>query len=144
MLIAEPNFASLTISLPPSNESATSPCPRISGAPIRQSLAVTGSINQLGEIQPIGGVNFKVEGFFRLCADRGLDGSHGVIIPHANIVHLMLTREVRDAIESLKGFVGTSGVFSFSPTDHNGLGLDAFEMITVKGGKFVIYQPPAK
>lgn len=50
--------------------------------------------------------------------------------------------KVRDAIEGLKGFVGASGVFNFSPTDHNGLGLDAFEMLTVKDGRFVIYQAP--
>ena len=47
---------------------------------------------------------------------------------------------MRDAIEGLQGFVGTAGVFNFSPTDHNGLGLDAFEMLTVKDGKFTLYK----
>ncbi|MDH3388932.1 MAG: AAA family ATPase [Gammaproteobacteria bacterium] len=67
--------------------------------PLRQSLAVTGSINQLGEIQAIGGVNEKIEGFFEICQKRGLSGQQGVIIPAANRVHLMLHRDVRDAVE---------------------------------------------
>jgi lon-related putative ATP-dependent protease len=67
--------------------------------PLRQSLAVTGSINQLGEIQAIGGVNEKIEGFFDLCAARGLNGTQGVIIPASNRVHLMLHKAVRDAVE---------------------------------------------
>ena len=66
--------------------------------PIRQSFAVTGSINQLGEAQSIGAVNEKVEGFFDLCAARGLTGEHGVIIPAANVEHLMLHRDVVDAV----------------------------------------------
>ncbi len=70
----------------------------IAKAPIRQSLAVTGSINQLGEVQAIGGVNEKIEGFFRICRDRGLDGSHGVLIPASNRPHLMLSQEVRSAV----------------------------------------------
>ncbi len=66
--------------------------------PLKQALAVTGSINQLGEIQPIGGVNEKIEGFFEICASRGLSGEQGVIIPAANQVHLMLHRDVREAV----------------------------------------------
>lgn len=69
----------------------------ISGLPLRQSLAVTGSINQQGEIQPIGGVNEKIEGFFELCQHRGLDGSHGVVIPASNVEHLILDQAVVDA-----------------------------------------------
>jgi len=69
----------------------------ISGLPLRQSLAVTGSINQQGEIQPIGGVNEKIEGFFELCQQRGLDGSHGVVIPASNVEHLILDSAVVDA-----------------------------------------------
>jgi len=65
--------------------------------PIRQSLAITGSVNQNGEVQPIGGVNEKIEGFFQVCKARGLDGSHGVIIPHSNVKHLMLNDEVVQA-----------------------------------------------
>ncbi|WP_245578410.1 Lon protease family protein [Marinobacterium litorale] len=69
----------------------------ISGLPIKQSLAVTGSINQRGEIQAIGGVNEKIEGFFELCQARGLTGEQGVIIPAANVEHLILDAEVVDA-----------------------------------------------
>jgi len=60
---------------------------------------VTGSVNQRGEIQAIGGVNEKIEGFFSLCHRRGLDGTHGVLIPKANEQHLMLDPQVRDACE---------------------------------------------
>ena len=66
--------------------------------PLKQSLAVTGSINQFGELQAIGGVNEKIEGFFELCQTRGLSGEQGVIIPHSNQVHLMLREEVREAV----------------------------------------------
>jgi lon-related putative ATP-dependent protease len=65
--------------------------------PIRQSLAVTGSVDQRGEVQAIGGVNEKVEGFFDVCRDRGLDGRNGVIIPAANVKHLMLRQDVVEA-----------------------------------------------
>ncbi len=67
-------------------------------APIKQSLAVTGSVNQFGQVQAIGGVNEKIEGFFDICKGRGLTGQQGVLIPSANIKHLMLKREVRDAV----------------------------------------------
>lgn len=70
---------------------------RLSGLPINQGIAVTGSVNQQGEIQPIGGVNHKIEGFFQVCADRGLDGTQGVIIPRGNLQHLMLDEEVIEA-----------------------------------------------
>ena len=60
--------------------------------PIKQSFAVTGSMDQDGEVQPIGGVNEKIEGFFDLCAARGLDGTHGVIIPARNVRNLMLKK----------------------------------------------------
>lgn len=65
--------------------------------PIRQHLAVTGSVNQFGEAQVIGGVNEKIEGFFDLCAARGLDGRHGVVIPAASARHLMLREDVVEA-----------------------------------------------
>jgi predicted ATP-dependent protease len=67
--------------------------------PLQQSLAVTGSINQLGEIQAVGGVNEKIEGFFELCEARGLSGKQGVIIPSANAAHLMLHKDVRAAVK---------------------------------------------
>jgi len=66
--------------------------------PIQQGIAVTGSVNQKGEIQPVGGVNRKVEGFFKLCRLRGLTGRQGVIIPEANVVHLVLDDEVVQAV----------------------------------------------
>ena len=66
--------------------------------PIKQSLATTGSINQFGEIQPIGGVNEKIEGFFKVCQQRGLKGNEGVIIPKQNIKDLLLREEIIEAI----------------------------------------------
>lgn len=72
----------------------------ISNVPIRQNLAVTGSVNQLGRVQAVGGVNEKVEGFYQVCRERGLDGSHAVIIPHDNVKHLMLTDEVVEAVRN--------------------------------------------
>lgn len=66
----------------------------IASKPVRQSLAITGSINQHGQVQPIGGVNEKIEGFFDLCAARGLSGDQGVLIPARNVGHLMLKEEV--------------------------------------------------
>jgi len=68
--------------------------------PIRQSLAVTGSVNQHGEVQPIGGVNEKIEGFFDVCQARGLNGEHGVVIPASNVKHLMLRADVVKAAEA--------------------------------------------
>ncbi|HEY7819685.1 MAG TPA: Lon protease family protein, partial [Vicinamibacteria bacterium] len=65
--------------------------------PLRQSLAVTGSVNQHGEVQPIGAVNEKIEGFFDICSARGLTGRQGVVIPAANVKHLMLRRDVVEA-----------------------------------------------
>ena len=65
--------------------------------PLRQDLAVTGSVNQHGEIQAIGGVNEKIEGFFDICEKRGLTGTQGVLIPQANVQHLMLRKDVTEA-----------------------------------------------
>lgn len=67
-------------------------------APLRQDLAVTGSVNQYGEVQAIGGVNEKIEGFYDICAARGLSGQQGVLIPRANVVHLMLREDVVQAV----------------------------------------------
>ena len=71
----------------------------LSAIPISQSFAVTGSMDQNGDVQPIGGVNQKIEGFFALCKSRGLDGAHGVIIPRRNVKNLMLRQEVVDAVK---------------------------------------------
>ncbi|MCL2415680.1 MAG: ATP-dependent protease, partial [Defluviitaleaceae bacterium] len=67
--------------------------------PIRQEIAVTGSINQRGEIQAVGAVNAKIEGFFDLCKKRGLTGSQGVIIPEQNVIDLTLNDDVIEAVE---------------------------------------------
>jgi ATP-dependent Lon protease len=67
--------------------------------PIRQDIAVTGSVNQKGEIQPIGGVNLKIEGFFDVCKARGLTGTQGVMIPETNIPDLMLREDVLEAVK---------------------------------------------
>ena len=67
--------------------------------PIRQGLAVTGSVNQKGEVQPIGGVNEKIEGFYRVCKAKGLTGDQGVLVPAANVDHLMLHVEVVEAVK---------------------------------------------
>ena len=68
--------------------------------PLRQDLAMTGSVNQLGQVQPIGGVNEKIEGFFDICNKKGMTGQQGVIIPAANIKHLMLRWDVVNAVRS--------------------------------------------
>ena len=70
----------------------------IAQVPVKQSLAVTGSVNQKGEVQVIGGVNQKIEGFFDICKARGLTGDQGVLIPEANVKHLMLRKDVRAAV----------------------------------------------
>jgi len=78
--------------------------------PIKQSLAITGSIDQHGRIQAIGGVNEKIEGFFDICSKRGLSGDQGVLIPLANVKHLMLRRNVIEAVEA--------GQFHIYPVGH--------------------------
>lgn len=70
----------------------------LAGVPLSQSLAVTGSVNQQGEVQPVGGVNEKIEGFFETCAVQGLTGRQGVLIPRRNVDNLMLRPEVVDAV----------------------------------------------
>jgi len=74
----------------------------IAGLPIKQNIAVTGSINQFGDVQPIGGVNEKIEGFFDVCAHRGLTGDQGVIIPRTNVGNLMLREDVVAAVRDGK------------------------------------------
>ena len=88
----------------------------LSGLPIDQSLAVTGSVNQNGEIQAIGGVNEKIEGFFDVCKGKGLTGSQGVIIPKANVKSLALRQRVIEAVNQNK--------FSIIPIDNIGQGME--------------------
>ena len=82
----------------------------LSEVPIKQSLAITGSIDQHGSIQAIGGVNEKIEGFFDICSKRGLSGDQGVLIPQTNVKHLMLRGDVIEAVER--------GQFHVYPVDH--------------------------
>ncbi len=82
----------------------------LSEVPIRQSLAITGSLDQHGRVQAIGGVNEKIEGFFDICSKRGLSGDQGVLIPLANVRHLMLRRDVIEAVER--------GQFHVYPVEH--------------------------
>ena len=84
----------------------------IADLPVHQHLAVTGSLNQHGQVQAIGGVNEKIEGFFDICAARGLNGSQGVVIPAANEVHLMLRQDVLDAVNA-----GTFHIYSTDTID---------------------------
>ncbi len=93
----------------------------LSEIPIKQGLAITGSMNQKGEVQPIGGVNEKIEGFFDVCVAKGLTGEQGVIIPGRNVRNLMLKKEVREAV--------AKGQFSiYSIDDIN----DGIEILTGK------------
>ena len=84
----------------------------LSGMPINQSIAVTGSVNQKGFIQPIGGVNEKIEGFYQVCKNRGLDGNHGVIIPIQNVQNLHLSDEVINSVKE-----GNFHVYAISSID---------------------------
>ncbi len=88
----------------------------IAELPVRQSVAVTGSVNQHGEVQAIGGVNEKVEGYFRLCSARGLSGEQGVMIPASNVQHLMLSRPVVEAV--------AAGRFHLWAVDHVDQGIE--------------------
>lgn len=74
----------------------------LAGLPVNQEIAVTGSVNQFGQVQPIGGVNRKIEGFFEVCKAKGLTGNQGVMIPISNVRHLMLKQEVIDAVNDGK------------------------------------------
>lgn len=84
----------------------------LSGVPLKQGFAVTGSVDQFGNIQPIGGVNEKIEGFFQYCEHRGLTGEQGVIIPAQNVRHLMLEEKVLEAVKA-----GSFSVFSVTTID---------------------------
>jgi predicted ATP-dependent protease len=88
----------------------------LADAPLSQSLAVTGSVNQHGAVQAIGGVNEKIEGFFDICRSRGLTGAQGVLIPASNVKNLMLRRDV---VES-----AASGKFHIYPVDNVDQGIE--------------------
>ena len=95
-----------------------------SGMPIRQDIAITGSMNQFGEAQPIGGVNEKIEGFYQVCKIKGLKSSQGVIIPQSNVQNLMLNSEITQAIE--KGF------FTIWPVKHVSEAIELFTGFSVE------------
>jgi lon-related putative ATP-dependent protease len=84
----------------------------LSGLPIKQNIAVTGSVNQKGEVQAIGGVNEKIEGFFEVCKAKGLTGQQGVMIPESNVQNLMLKEEILDAVKD-----GKFHIYSVSTID---------------------------
>ena len=88
----------------------------IAETPIRQSFAVTGSVNQLGVVQAIGGVNEKIEGFFDVCREQGLTGKQGVLIPSSNVQHLMLRHDIVEAVEA--------GQFHIYPIDNIDQGIE--------------------
>jgi len=73
--------------------------------PIKQNLAITGSVNQKGMIQPIGGANEKIEGFFDTCKSAGFNGDQGVVIPHQNVKNLMLKQEIVEAVKNKKFYI---------------------------------------
>jgi lon-related putative ATP-dependent protease len=86
--------------------------------PLKQNVAVTGSMDQNGDVQPIGGVNEKIEGFFDLCKARGMEGTHGVVIPRKNVRHLMIKKDVVDAVKE--------GKFVIHPIDRVEEGIEIF------------------
>jgi predicted ATP-dependent protease len=88
----------------------------LSGLPLKQGIAVTGAVNQHGEILPVGGVNEKIEGYFRTCETAGLDGHQGVLIPHRNRRHLMLANKVVEAV--------SKGMFHIYTAEHVSEGLE--------------------
>jgi ATP-dependent Lon protease len=97
----------------------------LSKLPLRQDIAVTGSLNQRGEIQPIGGVNEKIERFYEVCKAKGLTGNQGVIIPHQNVQNLMLRKEVIDSVSE-----GKFHIYSVKTID------EGIEILTgIKAGK---------
>lgn len=104
----------------------------LSGVPINQSLAVTGSVNQRGEIQPIGGVNEKIEGYYNVCRLKGLTGLQGVIIPHQNVKNLMLADYVVEAVKA-----GMFHIYSVKTIDEGiELLMDRAAGVRIKSGEF--------
>jgi predicted ATP-dependent protease len=82
----------------------------LSGLPLKQGIAVTGAVNQHGEVLPVGGINEKIEGYFRICETAGLDGKQGVLIPHRNRRHLMLESKLLQAV--------SQGLFHIYTAEH--------------------------
>ena len=95
----------------------------LSGLPLKQGIAVTGAVNQHGEVLPVGGVNEKIEGYFRICETAGLDGSQGVLIPHRNRRHLMLEGKVVEAV--------AKGLFHIYTAEHANEGIELLTGVPV-------------
>ncbi|MBO6802402.1 MAG: hypothetical protein JJ893_03955, partial [Thalassospira sp.] len=91
----------------------------VSNIPMRQNVGITGSMNQFGQAQPVGGISHKIEGFYRICADQGFTGDQGVIIPSANAENVVLREEVVQAIRQ--------GKFNIWTVEHIN---DAIELLT--------------
>ena len=94
----------------------------VTGVPLRQDIAVTGSVNQFGEIQPVGGVREKVSGFFKICREKGLTGTQGVIVPESNIENILLPDEILEAV--------TKGLFHIYPVKTVNEGLEILTGMT--------------
>ncbi len=103
----------------------------LAGTPLVQGIAVTGAINQHGEIMPVGGINEKIEGWFEVCHAAGLDGSHGVLIPSRNLRHLMLNRRLVQAVEQ--------GLFQVHAAHDLG---DALSLLSGQAAGWTHTQPP--
>ena len=122
----------------------------LSGVPIKQGIAVTGSVNQKGEIQPIGGVTEKIEGFFEVCKMQGLTGEQGVLIPHQNVRNLNLNSEIIEAVKNSQfhiypvstideGIEILTGINAGTPSDENtinGLVYKKLEKYAMQSSKF--------
>jgi predicted ATP-dependent protease len=97
----------------------------ISNIPVKQNIAVTGSINQSGRVQPVGGVSEKIEGFYRLCKMKGLNKEQGVIVPESNFDNIVLPDEISDSVEK-----GEFHIWAVETVD------EAIELLTdMKAGK---------
>jgi predicted ATP-dependent protease len=95
----------------------------LSGLPLKQGIAVTGAVNQHGEVLPVGGINEKIEGYFRVCETAGLDGSQGVLIPYRNRRHLMLEHKVIEAV--------ANGLFHIYTAEHTNEGIELLTGLSV-------------
>lgn len=106
----------------------------LSGLPLNQGIAVTGAVNQHGEVLPVGGINEKIEGFFRVCETAGLDGGQGVLIPHRNRRHLMLERKVAEAVGK--------GLFHIYTAEHVTEGIELLSGMSAGAPNHVGSYPP--
>jgi predicted ATP-dependent protease len=113
----------------------------LSQIPIKQGIAVTGALNQHGEVLPVGGLNEKIEGYYRVCKDIGLDGKQGVLLPERNMRHLILSDEVVAAVASGQFHIGTmnnvaEGILHL--TDHTLAEVNAVAEVTLRSFKSIL------